>query len=98
MAERGFGIHFGLYETDPSFCKVFDIEGRRSHDEAGNFTSRNELRTQNEVDAEISLDILCRLRQELRVPDAGNGMGETVFLRQDAGNDIHFIQIRHRDQ
>ena len=78
--------------------KILHVNGGRGHDEAADFTGRNQLRTQHQVDVEIFLDIVHRLRQELRIPDAGNGMGDSVFLRQYAGNDIHLVHGGHRHQ
>ena len=96
MGQGRMGADFCFQEPHLPAGEIFHVNGGGRHNEAADFTGRNELRTQHQVDIEVFPDIVHRLRQELRVPNPGDGVGDAVFLRQDTGDDIHLIHGSHR--
>ena len=96
--ERRAPPHARLEQPHLPMREILDIERRRRHEDAVDLRRRDELRVQHEVDIEILLEILLGLAHELHIADARDRMRDAVLLREDAGDHVHLVARRHRDE
>ena len=85
-------------ELHLALCKILHIECGRGHEDAVDFVRRDELGVQHEINVKIFLEILSCLHRDLHIADTGNRMTNAVFLREDTGDNVHLVALRHRDE
>ena len=68
-------------ETDLAVGKIFYVESCRHHEDAVNFTGRNQFRIEHEVDVKIFPQIIFGFRHELHIADPRCRIADAMFFR-----------------
>ena len=98
IGQMGMAADLRFKQPDLAIGKIFDIESRRHHEDAVDFTGRDHFRIEHEVNIKIFLQIILGFRHELHIPDTRRRIAYAMFLGKDAGNHIDFINSRHSDE
>ena len=96
--DRGFAPDARLKETHLALTEVLHVERGWRHEDAVDFARRNQLRIEREVDVKIFLEIGARLHRKVHVTDAGDRVGDAVFLREYAGDHVHLVALCDGDE
>ena len=98
MDIRRLALYPCLIQTDAAIGEISHVKGGGRHEDAPYFFCRDQLRTQNQVNVKIFLEIFGGFLKEFRVADAGNRVGDSVFLCQHGSKNIHLIHFGHRHE
>lgn len=80
MDIRRLALYPCLIQTDAAIGEISHVKGGGRHEDAPYFFCRDQLRTQNQVNVKIFLEIFGGFLKEFRVADAGNRVRDSIFF------------------